>query len=67
MLKKLLVTGLVAAFGLSALTSVTYAQEETVLKVASQVPPMTDIVELAAEAIEEPYTIELVEVTDNVK
>ncbi|EHR37758.1 MetQ/NlpA family ABC transporter substrate-binding protein [Facklamia languida] len=67
MLKKLLVTGLVAAFGLSALTSVTYAQEETVLKVASQVPPMTDIVELAAEAIEEPYTIELVEVTDNVQ
>lgn len=67
MLKKLLVTGLVAAFGLSALTSVTYAQEKTVLKVASQVPPMTDIVELAAEAIEEPYTIELVEVTDNVQ
>lgn len=67
MLKKLLVTGLVAAFGLSALTSVTYAQEETVLKVASQVPPMTDIVELAAEAIEEPYTIELIEVTDNVQ
>lgn len=67
MLKKLLVTGLVAAFGLSALTSVTYAQEETVLKVASQVPPMTDIVELAAEAIEEPYIIELVEVTDNVQ
>ena len=67
MLKKLLVSGLVAAFGLSALTSVTYAQEETVLKVASQVPPMTDIVELAAEAIEEPYTIELVEVTDNVQ
>lgn len=44
-------------------------QEETPtnLVVASHLPPMTDIVEIAAENIEEPYTIELLEVTDNVQ
>jgi len=41
--------------------------EDTTLAVASHLPPMTDIVEIAAENIEEPYTIELMEVTDNVQ
>ena len=41
--------------------------EDTVIKVASHTTPMTDIVELAAEAVEEPYTIELVEVSDNIQ
>lgn len=40
---------------------------DTNLQVASHLPPMTDIVEIAAENIEEPYTIELLEVTDNVQ
>ena len=40
--------------------------EEVVIKVASQTPPMTDIVEIAGEVIEEPYSVELVEVSDNV-
>lgn len=43
------------------------AQEETVLKVASHLPPMTDIVEIANEVIAEPYSIELVEVSDNIQ
>lgn len=41
--------------------------ENTTLGVASHLPPMTDIVEIAAENIAEPYTIELNEVTDNVQ
>ena len=41
--------------------------EDKVIKVASHTTPMTDIVELAAEAVEEPYTIELVEVSDNIQ
>lgn len=41
--------------------------EVTTLKVASHLPPMTDIVEIAAENIAEPYTIELLEVSDNVQ
>lgn len=41
--------------------------ENTTLGVASHLPPMTDIVEIAAENIEAPYTIELNEVTDNVQ
>lgn len=43
------------------------AQEETVLKVASHLPPMTDIVEIANEVIASPYKIELVEVSDNIQ
>lgn len=42
-------------------------EEDTELQVASQTIPMTDVVELAAEAIEEPYTVELVEVADNIQ
>lgn len=41
--------------------------ENTTLGIASHLPPMTDIVEIAAENIAEPYTIELNEVTDNVQ
>lgn len=42
-------------------------EENTELKVASQTIPMTEVVELAAEAIEEPYTVEMVEVADNIQ
>lgn len=42
-------------------------EEDTELQVASQTIPMTDVVELAAEAIEEPYTVEMVEVADNIQ
>lgn len=45
----------------------TNATEDTVIKVASHTTPMTDIVEIAAEVVEEPYTIELVEVSDNIQ
>ncbi|MGP5008263.1 MetQ/NlpA family ABC transporter substrate-binding protein [Brachybacterium tyrofermentans] len=42
--------------------------EDTVIKVASHLPPMTDVVTTAAEvAKEEGYTIELVQVSDNVQ
>lgn len=41
--------------------------EDTVIQVASHLPPMTDIVEVAAEVIEDGYTIELVTVSDNVQ
>lgn len=43
------------------------AEETTTLTIASHLPPMTDIVEIAGENIEGPYTIELEEVTDNVQ
>ncbi|MBR7927892.1 hypothetical protein KBI51_06850 [Aerococcaceae bacterium zg-ZUI334] len=43
------------------------AEEKTVLKVASHLPPMTDIVELVNEVIAEPYKVELVEVSDNIQ
>lgn len=45
------------------------AEEEvpTTLEVASHLPPMTDIVEIAADVIAEPYSIELNEVSDNVQ
>lgn len=39
----------------------------TTLVVASTMPPMTDIVEIAAENIAEPYSIEIMEITDNVQ
>lgn len=45
----------------------TETEEDTELQVASQTIPMTDVVELAAEAIEEPYTVEMVEVADNIQ
>lgn len=42
-------------------------QEDTVIKVASHLPPMTDIVEIAGDVIAEPYSVELVEVSDNIQ
>ena len=42
--------------------------DDTVIKVASHLPPMTDVVTTAADAAaEEGYTIELVQVNDNVQ
>src|SRR5699024_1097450 len=40
------------------------SEEDNVVKIASHLPPMTDVVEIAADAIEEPYQIELDEVSD---
>lgn len=42
--------------------------DDTLIKVASHLPPMTDVVTTAAEAAqEEGYTVELVQVSDNVQ
>lgn len=41
--------------------------EEVVIQVASHLPPMTDIVEIAGEVIEDGYSVELVEVSDNIQ
>lgn|SRR5699024_8496766 len=43
------------------------AEEDTEITVVAQTTPMTDIVEIAAEAIEEPYTVKLIEVADNIQ
>lgn len=43
------------------------AGEDTEITVVAQTTPMTDVVEIAAEAIEEPYTVKLVEVADNIQ
>lgn len=43
------------------------AGEDNEITVVAQTTPMTDIVEIAAEAIEEPYTVKLVEVADNIQ
>lgn len=51
----------------STATESAASSEDTVIKVASHTTPMTDIVELAAEVVEDPYTIELVEVSDNIQ
>lgn len=48
-------------------TSDVAEQEEVVIKVASHLPPMTDIVELAGDVIEAPYKVQLVEVSDNIQ
>lgn len=42
-------------------------QEEIVIRVASHLPPMTDVVEIADDVIAEPYSVELVEVSDNIQ
>ncbi|MEY8370899.1 MetQ/NlpA family ABC transporter substrate-binding protein [Aerococcaceae bacterium 50-4] len=74
MKKGLLFTGVLSAGLLLAAcgngsesTESTGSGEDTVIKVASHTTPMTDIVELAAEVVAEPYTIELVEVSDNIQ
>jgi len=42
--------------------------EETVtIRVASHLPPMTDVVEIAGDVIEDGYEVELVEVSDNIQ
>ncbi|MGO4936364.1 MetQ/NlpA family ABC transporter substrate-binding protein [Fundicoccus sp. Sow4_H7] len=66
MMKKLFISGLALLLGVNATTIVT-AQDENVLRVASHLPPMTDVVEIAGEAIVDPYSVELVEVTDNIQ
>ena len=43
------------------------AGEDNEITVVAQTTPMTDVVEIAAEAIEEPYTVKLVEVADNIQ
>ena len=43
------------------------SEEKTVVQVASHLPPMTDVVEIAGDVIEDPYEIELVEVSDNIQ
>lgn len=43
------------------------AEGDTEITVVSQTTPMTDIVEIAGEAIEEPYTVKLIEVADNIQ
>ena len=42
-------------------------EEEQVIQIASHLEPMTDVVEIAGDNIEEPYEIELVEVSDNIQ
>lgn len=41
--------------------------EDTHIIIASQSEPLTDMVEKAAEVIEEPYTMELLQVNDNIQ
>lgn len=41
--------------------------EDVVIEVASHLPPMTDIVEIAGDVIEDGYSVELVEVSDNIQ
>lgn len=43
------------------------SEEDNKITVVAQTTPMTDVVEIAAEVIEEPYTVELVEVADNIQ
>lgn len=76
MLKKSLLFGstllLLAACGNDSDTgsesdSSSNAGEDVVIRVASHLPPMTDIVEIAGEVIEDGYEVELVEVSDNIQ
>ena len=66
--KGLLVSALALLVGgFAPAANVSAQDEENVLKVASHLPPMTDVVEIASEVIAEPYSIELVEVSDNIQ
>lgn len=42
-------------------------KEDKIIKVASHMPPMTDVVKIAGEAIEDGYKVELVQVNDNIQ
>lgn len=54
--------------GIAPATMNVSAQDvDNVIKVASHLPPMTDVVEIASDVIAEPYSIELVEVSDNIQ
>lgn len=66
MKKGLLILGLV--LGLSACTSTPTTTEDKVIKIASHMSPMTDVINVAKELLEEQgYTLELVQVSDNVQ
>src|SRR5699024_7842026 len=66
--KGLLVSALALLVGgFAPAANVSAQDEENVLKVASHLPPMTDDVEIDSEVIAEPYSIELVEVSDNIQ
>src|SRR5690625_4354217 len=57
-----------AACGAGGSGSGSGSGDDTLIKVASHLPPMTDVVTTAAEAAqEEGYTVELVQVSDNVQ
>ena len=68
-------TGIVVGLGLLALgvlaacgsTASNESSEDKVIKVASQTTPMTDVVKVAGEAVEDGWTIELVQVNDNIQ
>lgn len=67
-MKKLLLAAVTLLAGVTLTTPLVQAQEEEhVIKIASHLPPMTDIVEIAGKVIAEPYSIELVEVSDNIQ
>jgi D-methionine transport system substrate-binding protein len=42
-------------------------EEAVTIRVASHLPPMTDVVEIAGDVIEDGYEVELVEVSDNIQ
>lgn len=42
-------------------------EEDVVIQVASHLPPMTDVVEIAGDVIADGYSVELVEVSDNIQ
>ena len=66
-MKKLLLSAIAMLSAATFTAPVAQAQEENVIKIASHLPPMTDVVEIAGEVIAEPYSIELVEVSDNIQ
>lgn len=67
MIKKYLLLSIFSVALLLAACGSNENSEETVIRVASQTIPMTEVVEIAGEAIEEPYSVELVEVSDNIQ
>ena len=68
-MKKIIFVALSAVLFLSACNDekTSTNEEDTHIIIASQSEPLTDMVEAAAEVIEEPYTMELLEVNDNIQ
>lgn len=67
-MKKILLSAVALLTAATFTAPVANAQdEENVIKIASHLPPMTDVVEIAGEVIAEPYSVELVEVSDNIQ